>query len=150
MQLLRWNNPGHETTRASSMLRGAGCREPNPRLRRREKNVLDIPLYRPGHSAQNPPKPYSPTARPLPLLASPRGFAVVPILRHGRPSPWANTESSRITVAECLGFQTWIIVNWRYSTASAQQPRAAFTSTPLISSLLGIAPSPASLSTASL
>src|SRR5580692_9291353 len=32
------------------MVRGAGCREPNPRLRRREKNVLDIPLYRTGHS----------------------------------------------------------------------------------------------------
>jgi hypothetical protein len=30
------------------MVRGAGCREPNPRLRRREKNVLDIPLYRPA------------------------------------------------------------------------------------------------------
>src|SRR6202011_1370688 len=60
--------------------------------------------------------------RALPLLASPRRFAVVPILRHGRPSPWANTESSRITVAECFGFQTWIIVNWRYSTASARQP----------------------------
>src|ERR1039458_3941365 len=50
MQLLRWNNPGHETTRASSMLRGAGCRELNPRVRRREKNVLDIPFYRSGHS----------------------------------------------------------------------------------------------------
>ena len=36
------------------MVRGAGCREPNPRLRRREKNVLDIPLYRPGHFTQNP------------------------------------------------------------------------------------------------
>src|ERR1700675_3348077 len=46
MQLLRWNNPGHDTRRASSMVRGAGCRELNPRLRRREKNVLDIPLYR--------------------------------------------------------------------------------------------------------
>jgi hypothetical protein len=30
------------------MVRGAGCREINPRLRRREKNVLDIPLYRSG------------------------------------------------------------------------------------------------------
>jgi hypothetical protein len=43
MQLLRWNHPGHNTIRASSMVRGAGCREPNPRLRRREKNVLDMP-----------------------------------------------------------------------------------------------------------
>jgi len=41
---------GHDTTRASSMVRGAGCREPNPRLRRREKNVLDIPLYRPANA----------------------------------------------------------------------------------------------------
>jgi len=37
------------------MLRGAGCRELNPRLRRREKNILDIPFYRPGHYAQNAP-----------------------------------------------------------------------------------------------
>ena len=50
MQLLRWNNPGHHTTRASSMVKGAECREINLRIRRREKNVLDIPLYRPGHS----------------------------------------------------------------------------------------------------
>ena len=28
------------------MVRGAGWREPNLRLRRREKNVLDMPLYR--------------------------------------------------------------------------------------------------------
>ena len=53
MQLLRWNNPGHHTTRASSMVKGAECREINLRIRRREKNVLDIPLYRSGHSAQN-------------------------------------------------------------------------------------------------
>ena len=31
---------------------GRDCREPNLRLRRRDKNVLDIPLYRPGHFAQ--------------------------------------------------------------------------------------------------
>ena len=31
------------------------------------------------------------------------------MLRHGRPSPWANTESSRITVAECFGCRIWII-----------------------------------------
>jgi hypothetical protein len=30
------------------MARGAGCRELNPRLRRREKNVLDISFYRSG------------------------------------------------------------------------------------------------------
>ena len=54
MQLLRWNNPGHHTTRASSMVRGAECREINLRIRRREKNVLDIPLYRSGHNTQNP------------------------------------------------------------------------------------------------
>src|SRR5205823_7174288 len=54
MQLLRWNNPGQDTRRASSMVRGAGCREINPRLRRREKNVLDIPFYRSDDSAQNP------------------------------------------------------------------------------------------------
>ncbi|MGA7924791.1 MAG: hypothetical protein WCA20_02220 [Candidatus Sulfotelmatobacter sp.] len=32
--------------------------------------------------------------------------------------------------AICFGFQIWIIVNWRYLTASARRPRAAFTSTP--------------------
>src|SRR6266700_7274303 len=60
MQLLRWNKPGHDTTPASSMVRGAGGREPNPRLRRREKNVLDIPLYRSGRFTQNActPPPY--------------------------------------------------------------------------------------------
>jgi hypothetical protein len=37
----------HDSTRASSTVR-AGCREPNPRLRRREKNVLDIPYIDQG------------------------------------------------------------------------------------------------------
>ena len=32
------------------MVKGAECREINLRIRRREKNVLDIPLYRTGHS----------------------------------------------------------------------------------------------------
>ena len=27
------------------------------------------------------------------------------------PAQWANTETSRITVAECFGFQIWIIAN---------------------------------------
>jgi hypothetical protein len=45
--LLRWNNPGHDTAPASSMVSGAECREINLRIRRREKNVLDIPFYRP-------------------------------------------------------------------------------------------------------
>src|SRR6266849_6544026 len=53
MQLLRWSNPGHNTTGASSMVRGAGCREPNPRIPRREKNVLDMPSYRSGDYTQN-------------------------------------------------------------------------------------------------
>ena len=52
MQLLTWNNakptPGPDTRPASSMVVGAGCRGENPRLRRREKNVLDFPFYRPG------------------------------------------------------------------------------------------------------
>src|SRR6266496_3580215 len=59
MQLLRWNNaeptPRPDTRPASSiMATGAGCRGENPRLRRREKNVLDIPFYRAGVSAENP------------------------------------------------------------------------------------------------
>jgi hypothetical protein len=37
-----------DTRRASSMVRGAGCREINLRIRRREKNVLDILFYRSG------------------------------------------------------------------------------------------------------
>src|SRR6266700_7554823 len=51
-QLLRWNNPGagHQT---SVFHGGAGCREINLRIRRREKNVLDIPFYRSGVCAQN-------------------------------------------------------------------------------------------------
>jgi hypothetical protein len=32
---------------------GAGCREPNPRIRRREKNVLDMPSYRSGDYTSN-------------------------------------------------------------------------------------------------
>jgi hypothetical protein len=40
------------------------------------------------------------------------------ILRHGRPSPWANTESSRITVAECFGCRMWIVLNSLSSPAS--------------------------------
>ena len=63
---------------------------------------------------------------PLLILASPRRIALVPILGHGIPSPWANTELSR-TVAECFGFRIWIIANWRCSTASAHPPRDAFT-----------------------
>src|SRR6266568_7240343 len=54
MQLLRWNNgeptPGPDTRPASSMVTGAGCRGENPRLRRREKNVLDNAFYRAGVS----------------------------------------------------------------------------------------------------
>src|SRR5436305_1871865 len=69
MQLLRWNNPGQDTRRASSMVRGAGCREINPRLRRREKNVLDIPFYRSGVCAQNA----------SPAAVSPRNLAKVRI-----------------------------------------------------------------------
>src|ERR1035441_6354181 len=53
MQLLRWNNPGERHQTASSLVRGAGCRGPNPRLRRREKNVLDMPLYRSGVAIEN-------------------------------------------------------------------------------------------------
>ena len=33
------------------MVRGTGCRETNLRVRRREKNVLDIPFYRSGDYA---------------------------------------------------------------------------------------------------
>src|SRR2546430_2336085 len=58
MQLLTWNNakptPGPDTRPASSMVVGAGCRGENPRLRRREKNVLDFPFYRPGVYTHDP------------------------------------------------------------------------------------------------
>src|SRR5579864_7660853 len=46
MPLLRWSNPGHDTRRASSLVREAGCREINLHIRRWENNVLDIPFYR--------------------------------------------------------------------------------------------------------
>ena len=64
------------------MVRGAGCREPNPRLRRREKNVLDIPLYRPGHNASYPPKRYTRLrnlryADVTPITDQKRGFGVI-------------------------------------------------------------------------
>src|ERR1039457_3926531 len=39
---------------ASLITDRAGCREPYPRLRRREKNVLDIPSYRTGDYTKNP------------------------------------------------------------------------------------------------
>ncbi len=47
------------------MVRGAGCREINLRIRRTEKNVLDIPSYRAGVSTQNPapPLPQGTTSR---------------------------------------------------------------------------------------
>ena len=48
---------------------------------------------------------------------APTVCAVVPILRHGRPSPWANRESSRTTVAACCGCRIWIIADWPCSTA---------------------------------
>src|ERR1700686_944389 len=66
--------------------------------------------------------------------------AVVPILRHGRPSSWANRESSRITVADCSACRIWIIVRGPCSTASDHQPRAAFTSTLSTNSSPGTAP----------
>ena len=87
-----------------------------------------------GHSAQNPVAP--------PLVESPMLSPSSQCLRHWRPSPWANRESSRITVAECFGFQIWIIANWRYLTASVCRPRAAFTNTPSTNSSPGTAPNP--------
>ena len=44
MQLLRWNNPGAKRQTSVSMARGAGCRELNPRLRRRRKMFLTFPF----------------------------------------------------------------------------------------------------------
>ena len=96
------------------------------------KVTLDWQMMQSGDSAQNPVAP--------PLVESPMRSASSQCLRHGRPSLWANTESSRITVAECFGCPIWIIANRRCSTASVRQPRAAFTSTPSISSSPGTAP----------
>src|SRR6266436_1175412 len=93
--------------------------------------------------AQNPSDPNL-----APCLHAQTVYAVVPVLRHGRPSPWANTKVSRITVAEYFVCPILIIANWQCSIASARQPRAVCTSTPLINSLHGIAPSLASPSTA--
>ncbi len=39
-------NPRARHQTSVSMVTGAGCRGENPRLRRREKNVLDSPFYR--------------------------------------------------------------------------------------------------------
>jgi hypothetical protein len=76
------------------------------------------------------------------MLAKPNRSAVVPILRHRRPSPWANRELSRITIAECFACRIWITANWQCSTASARQPRDGCTSTPSINSSPGTALNP--------
>src|SRR5215510_154406 len=76
----------------------------------------------------------------LRVFASAKRPAIVPMLRHGRPSQWAKRESSRIIVAERSDCQTSIIPNWQCSTASGHPVRAAFTSSPSISSLRGTAP----------
>ena len=52
MQLLRWNNQGYDTDVFNGK-RGWMSRI-KPRLRRREKNVLDMPLYRSGRYAHDP------------------------------------------------------------------------------------------------
>ena len=51
-------------------------------------------------------------------------LTVFRLLRHWRPSSWANRESSRTIVAECSACQTWIIVKRQFSIASARQLRA--------------------------
>src|ERR1700731_4047452 len=89
-----------------------------PRPRWREKSVLDIPLYRSGHSAQNLSIPR--------LIASSRRSPSSQSCGIGRPSLWANRESSRITVAEFFAGRIWIIANWQCSTASARQLPAVF------------------------
>ena len=68
-------------------------------------------------------------------------LTVFRLLRHWRPSSWANRESSRTVVAECSACQTWIIVKRQFSIASARQLRVESTSTPSTSSSLGTAPS---------
>ena len=54
MQLLRWNTPGarHHTSVFYGERRWRS--RTKPASRRREKNVLDIPLYRPGDYPQVP------------------------------------------------------------------------------------------------
>jgi len=57
MPLLRWNNQNQLQARHQTSVfqwREGWMARTIPRPRWREKNVLDIPLYRPGHSAQNP------------------------------------------------------------------------------------------------
>lgn len=80
----------------------------------------------------------APVSRPLRhRIASTERSLSSQMLRHWRPSLWANRESSGITVAECFGCRIWIIANRQCSTASARRPRAAFTSTPSIITRLG-------------
>src|SRR5713226_9352976 len=48
--------------------------------------------------------------RPRVIRACTRAeLTVFRLLRHWRPSSWANRESSRTIVAECSACQTWII-----------------------------------------
>jgi hypothetical protein len=73
--------------------------------------------------------------RPRVIRACTRAeLTVFRLLRHWRPSSWANRESSRTIVAECSACQTWIIVKRQFSIASARQLRAESTSTPSTSS----------------
>src|ERR1700722_15313904 len=53
------------------------------------------------------------------MLAKLNRSAVVPVLRHRKPSPWANTELSQITIAECFAGSGSLQIG------SAQQPRLA-------------------------
>ena len=64
------------------------------------------------------------------------------MLRHWRPSSWANRELSLITFGGRFDYRIWIIVSGQYSIVSAQQLRAVFTSMPSTNSLPGTAPSP--------
>ena len=83
------------------MGRGAGCREANLRLRRREKNALDIPFYRPGQqpcSSQKSTVVSRNRCDRLPLIHKPASFITClrsachnPVAELGRLVPFQKT-----------------------------------------------------------
>jgi hypothetical protein len=83
-------------------------------FRSREKNLLDFPSYRTGHSAQNYHAPFLSSCI---LQAACRTSSV----RHRRPPLWDKTESSRIIVAEYFVCPIWIIARRRCLIASGRQ-----------------------------
>ena len=110
-----------DTRRASSMVRGAGCREINLRIRRREKNVLDILFYR-SRAYTNP----GPRVRP-PISVNPRNALRSQAHAHARCS---RARPHRREGAFCRPYTLppiWLILDFpRPAISNSALRRAAF------------------------